>query len=196
MKRLLWLLPAVMAGQSAGSLFISTGPLANPARDLRASSTGDIVTIIVSDSASAIASGGTNSSRDSNGAAEVTRLLGNLAGAGGLANLIDFNNQRTLQGTGETTRDLTLTTTLSARVVATTLKGLLIVEGTKDITVNSERQHIALRGMIRPVDVSPANTVASNQISDLSVEINGKGVVNDAIKRPFFLFRILAGILP
>jgi flagellar basal body L-ring protein FlgH len=50
--------------------------------------------------------------------------------------------------------------------------------------------------MIRPVDVSPANSISSNQISDLTIEINGKGVVNDAIKRPFFLFRILAGILP
>ena len=72
----------------------------------------------------------------------------------------------------------------------------LPVEGSKDVIINSERQRVVVRGLIRPVDVSPANTVLSNQIADLSMEVNGKGVVGDAIKRPSILYRILTGFLP
>jgi flagellar L-ring protein precursor FlgH len=170
--------------------------LANPARDLRANAVGDVVTILVSDQASATATGGTNTSRQSEGNAQISSLAGVLAAGNPLASLLDFSNQRTIQGQGETTREMALTTTISARVVGVTLNGLLVVEGTKTTVVNSERQVIVVRGMIRPVDVTPANTIRSDQVSDLMLQVNGKGVVDDAIKRPFVLYRILLGLLP
>jgi flagellar L-ring protein precursor FlgH len=189
-------IPAALLAQSPGSLFTATGALANPARDLRAYGTGDIVTIVVADSASAAASGGTSSSRSSSSDNRIPALLGPVGAANPLLNLLSMSDSRALDGAGQTSRDLTFSTTLSARVVATTLNGLLAVEGTKLVTVNSERQVVTLRGYIRPVDISPANTISSNLISDLTVEINGKGVVNDAIRRPFVLYRILQGLLP
>ncbi len=190
------LLPAAMWAQSPGSLFTASGALSNAARDVRANAPGDIVTIVVSDQASATATGGTNTSRQSTGNAQISSLAGTLAAGNPLGSLLDFSNERKLQGQGETTRAMTLTTTISARVVATTLNGLLVLEGTKQTVVNSERQTIVVRGLIRPVDVTPGNIVRSDQISDLTLEVNGKGVVNDAIKRPFVLYRILLGLLP
>lgn len=181
---------------SPGSLFTATGRLADPIRDLRAGAVGDVITIVVSDSASAIATGGTNTQRNSSGTNEIGALIGTLSGTNPLANLLDFSNDRALQGQGSTSRDLVLTTTLSARVIAFTLSGLMVVEGTKEITVNSERQTVTLRGLVRPVDVSPSNTILSNQVSDLKVAVNGKGVVDDAIKRPFSLYRLFMGFLP
>jgi flagellar L-ring protein precursor FlgH len=193
---LLVLLPLTMSAQSPGSLFTTSGPLSNAARDLRASAPGDIVTILVSDQASATATGGTNTSRQSAGNAQISSLGGALAAGNPLGSLLNFANERTLKGQGETTRAMTLTTTISARVVATTLNGLLVVEGSKQTIVNSERQTIVVRGLIRPVDVTPGNIIRSDLISDLTLEVNGKGVVNDAIKRPFILYRILLGLLP
>jgi len=38
--------------------------------------------------------------------------------------------------------------------------------------------------------------VTSNQVADLSIQINGKGVIGDAVRRPFALYRILLGLLP
>lgn len=197
MKTILWiLLPFTINAQSPGSLFNASGPLSNAARDLRAHGTGDIVTIIVSDQASATATGATNTSRKSAASAQIPSLAGTLAAGNPLGNLLDLTSQQKLQGQGETNRGMTLTTTISARVVATTLNGLLVVEGTKQTVVNSERQTILVRGLIRSVDITPANTIRSDQLSDLSLEVNGKGVVNDAIKRPFILYRILLGLLP
>jgi flagellar L-ring protein FlgH len=74
--------------------------------------------------------------------------------------------------------------------------GYLVLEGAKDVMVNSEHQLVTVRGVVRPVDLSPGNTIRSDQIAQMEIKINGKGVVNDAIRRPFILYRILLGLLP
>ena len=52
-------------GASPGSLYSPAGRLADSARDLKAGQVDDIVTIVVSENASAVASGVTNSQRKS-----------------------------------------------------------------------------------------------------------------------------------
>jgi flagellar L-ring protein precursor FlgH len=53
-----------------------------------------------------------------------------------------------------------------------------------------------VRVVIRPVDLDTTNTISSNRIAQMDIEIEGKGVVNDAIRRPNFLYRFLLGLLP
>jgi flagellar L-ring protein precursor FlgH len=183
-------------GASPGSLFTASGQLSDWTRDLRASQFGDIVTIVVHENASAVASGVTNTSRKSTAKNGITALAGTLAAGNPLGNLADLSNAQQLQGTGQTSRNLTLLTTISARVVDVTPNGTLMIEGTKDVSVNSEKQTITVRGLVRPQDLTTANTVQSNFVADLQVHVNGKGVVGDAIKRPFFLYRLLLGMLP
>lgn len=187
---------AQQTGASAGSIFLATGPLANPARDLRASLVGDIVTIVVSDQANAVATGGSKTKRDSSASNQITALMGTLAPGSPLANLLNFARTQQLQGQGQTTRALTLTTTISAQVVATLGNGILLLEATKEITVNSERQVVAIKGYARQVDITPANTILSDQISNMTLSVNGKGIVDDAIKKRFSLFRIFTDFLP
>lgn len=71
-----------------------------------------------------------------------------------------------------------------------------MIEGSKTTLVNSENQSITVRGVIRPFDLSNANTIQSGSIAQLELKINGRGVVNDAIRRPNFLYRLLLGLLP
>ena len=101
-----------------------------------------------------------------------------------------------MSGDGTTSRETVLTTTLSARVTQVLPNGVLAVEGTKTVQVNSEQQIVVVRGLVRPADVSPANTVPSDRIASLEVRINGKGVVGDAVRRPFWLYRLILGLLP
>lgn len=183
-------------GGSPGSLFAPSGMFADAGRDLRAGSVNDVITIIVNENTSAVATGGTNTARTSTATAGITGLAGNLPATSALQNLLTTNNAQKLQGTGTTSRTSTLTTTVSARVVDVSPNGTLIVEGTKDLSVNSERQTITVRGLVRPADLTTANSVLSTQVANLEVHVNGKGVVNDAIKRPFFLYRLLLGLLP
>ncbi len=62
--------------------------------------------------------------------------------------------------------------------------------------MNSEQQAITVRGIIRNADITTNNTVSSPQIADMEIRLNGKGIVNDAIRRPNFLYRLLLGLLP
>ena len=74
--------------------------------------------------------------------------------------------------------------------------GNLLLEGAKEVQVNSERQAVMVRGVIRPADLAPGNVVTSDRLAQLEVRVNGRGVVGDAVRRPFFLYRILLGLLP
>lgn len=154
------------------------------------------MTIVVAERASAAARGSTNSSRKSSTSNSITSLLGATRAAGPLAKLAEVGGDTQLKGEGETSRETTLSTTLSARVTHVLPNGYLVVEGSKDIWVNSERQVVTVRGMVRPADLSSLNTIRSERLAQLEVRINGKGVVGDAVRRPFFLYRLLLGLLP
>jgi flagellar L-ring protein precursor FlgH len=195
MKVSLILLTSLLAcAQSPGSLYVAGGRLADAARDLRAAQIDDIVTIVVSESLSAVASGVTNTSRKSAATSNLNSLFGPANPR--LKNLLDVAGNQSLQGQGQTSRNMTLSTTISARVVEVKPNGDMVVEGTKDIAVNSEKQSIVVRGTVRAVDLNSANAVASNNVANMQIKVNGKGVVGDAVRRPFFLYRLLLGLLP
>jgi flagellar L-ring protein precursor FlgH len=198
MKYLLTLIIPVslFAQASPGSLFTPFGRLSDAARDNRASRVDDIVTIVVADNLSAVASGATKSSRKSSAQHQINAARGLLSTASKFANPLSLAGDQELAGTGATSRNMTLSTTVSARVIDVTSNGTLLVEGTKDIGVNSEKQTIKVHGFIRAEDVSSINTIFSTQVADLQVHVNGKGVVGDAIRRPNFLYRLLLGLLP
>lgn len=181
---------------SPGSIYSSGGILANAARDLRASQVDDLITILVADRSTALSKGVTNSSRKSSAKYGVTAAAGPLKAAGALPNLLGATGDNQLQGQGETSRENNLTTTLSARVTHVLPSGNLVVEGVKNVTVNSENQLVSIRGIVRVADISAGNLIRSDRLSDLEIRINGQGVVGDAIKRPFILYRLLMGLLP
>jgi len=184
------------AAASPGSLWRPGASLADLARDPRASQVNDLVTVVVSDKASAVAKGGTASARKSSAKHSVAALFGPTRAAGPWSNLAGGGGETQLQGQGETSRESELRTTLSARVTHVLPNGYLAIEGVKDIWVNSERQTVTVRGVIRPSDLSPANAVSSDRVAQLEIRVNGKGVVGDAVRRPFILYRILMGLLP
>jgi len=190
--------PAVApaAPSSPGSTFSASSPLLDLAADVHARNVGDLVTVVVFDQASATSQGATTQQRTSSANASISSLFGAKSPHNALQNLANMSGQQQLKGQGATSRQTTVSTTVSTRVVRVLPNGDLIVEGSKLISINSEYQTVSLRGVIRTVDLGPANSVNSNQVEDLEVRINGRGVVNDAIRRPNFLYRLFLGILP
>jgi len=181
--------------ESAGSLWIVSSPLGDLASDVRSRSVNDLVSIQVVESVSAVSGGQLASSRSSSLSANITQLGGIKSPTGALANLLGATSASTLAGAGSTTRTATITTMLAARVTHVLPNGYLVLEATKEIQVNSEKQVVTVRGVARPADLAN-NTVLSSNLADLEVQVNGKGVVGDAIHRPFILYRLLMSILP
>lgn len=179
-----------------GGIWAPGSRLADAARDMKASQIDDLITVLVVESASAVAKGTTKTARASSTKNTVGALAGITKAAGPLANLAGVSGDTQLSGQGTTSRDVVISTTLTARVSAVLPNGAMLVEATKDVEVNSERQTITVRGIVRPADVLSDNTVRSDRLGQLEVRVNGRGVVGDAIKRPFILYRILLGLLP
>jgi flagellar L-ring protein precursor FlgH len=179
-----------------GAIWVSGSRLADAARDVRASQVDDMLTVVVAESASAVVTGATKTSRVSSTKNSISALGGIKSATGALANLANTSGDTELNGQGTTSRTTSLSTTLTARVTHVLPNGGLVVEASKEIQVNSEHQVITVRGVVRPADIDTTNSVQSTRLAQLEVHVNGKGVVGDAIKRPFFLYRLLLGLLP
>ncbi len=188
--------PVVPPEPQPGAIWSPTARLNDLARDPRANQVDDIVTVVVTETINAAAGGASTTERASSANASITSLAGPRVATGALANLLAQSGDQKINGTGSTSRTATLTATLTARVVRVLPGGLLLIEGGKNLQVNSEQQDIFVRGIIRTADVSTNNTIPSTQIADMEIRVNGKGIVGDAVRRPNALYRFLLGLLP
>jgi flagellar L-ring protein precursor FlgH len=181
---------------SPGSLWNPSSNLSDLARDNRASQVDDLVTVLVAEKTSAVANGGAKTARASSANSSITALGGAKKSSSALANILGVTGNTSLNGSGTTSRDTTLTTNISARVIAVLPNGYLVVDAVKDVQVDSEHQLISIRGVVRPADITTANTVSSDKVAEMEIRVNGKGIINDAIHRPNFLYRLVLGLLP
>jgi flagellar L-ring protein FlgH len=187
---------AEAAPASPGSVWSASSRLADAARDVRASQVDDVLTIVVAEQASAVVTGATKSQRASSMSNSVTALAGVPKATAALPNLVEMSGNNKLDGQGTTSRTTTIATTLTSRVTHVLPNGVLVIEGSKDLQINSEWQTITVRGVVRPADIDTTNSVSSTRVGELEVRVNGKGVVGDAIRRPNVLYRLLMGLLP
>jgi flagellar L-ring protein FlgH len=108
---------------------------------------------------------------------------------------IDASSKNKFNGKGATSREGTLTGTISVIVTEVLPNGDLRIEGRRDVTVNSEKQLMTIAGIVRRVDVDTKNTVLSSAIADAKIEYSGLGVLDD-VQRPGWLVRVLDWIYP
>lgn len=186
------------ATPSPGSTWSNYSVMTDLTRDPRASRVDDVVTILVSESNSAVTTGATQTARKSSTSTSISAFPGikSPAATAALASLPKMSGDTELNGQGTTSRTTTLKTNLTARVTRVLPNGFLVIEGTKNVQINSEKQVVTVRGVVRPADLAADNTVPSQRIAQLEVKLDGKGVINDAIRRPNFLYRLLLGVLP
>lgn len=92
-------------------------------------------------------------------------------------------------GIGRTQRSGRLLAQLSVRVTEVNENGDLHVSGQQQLRINGEEQLITLSGLVRPNDISDANTVLSSRIAEARIEFAGKGFVSSQSK-PGWLARV------
>lgn len=179
-----------------GSVWTPVAQFADLGRDFIASRVNDLVTIIVNEQASAVSSGASQTARNSAASLTIPQIAGIKSPTGAATNFLNMTGANSLQGTGTTSRQTTISTTVSARVTHVLPNGYLVLEGSKSVTINSEAQVVTIRGVVRPADLATDNSVSSVRLAQMEVLLNGKGVVGDAIRRPNALYRFLLGLLP
>jgi flagellar L-ring protein FlgH len=181
--------------RTPGSIWSSEGRLVRLGTDAKAFRLHDVVSIVVSESLAASTDGQVKNSRSSNASSSITALFGALKAANNLQNLLGQNSASGLTAQGESTTNSSLATTFGAEVVDVLPNGMLVVQATRQLTFSQQTQLIRLRGLVRPEDVSAQNQVQSTAMTDLELEVTGRGIVNDSTYRQNPLVRLLEKIL-
>jgi flagellar L-ring protein precursor FlgH len=169
--------------------------LANTATDYKARSTGDLIVIRVVDNFSATANGTAQSQRSYSASSGLSNFVGSIPATSLWQNLFSPNSAETLNGKGQSALSSTLSLNLAGRVVEALPNGVMVVEAVRDLTVGNDRQTIVLRGLVKPGDIASDGSVLSTDIANLEAEIQGKGLVADATRRPNVVVRALLKVL-
>lgn len=170
--------------------------------DLRAKQVGDLVTVNIVETSSASKKATTRTGRESSINAGISNLMGYEEKLGKIGGPL-FDNETLLKasmtndfsGSGETSRNETMTASITATVVEVVPNGNLMIRGTREVGVNNENQLITLTGIIRPSDISPDNTILSSYIADARITYSGRGAVSDK-QRPGWLLRVVDFVWP
>jgi len=178
---------------SLGSIWVDSGRMASLSADYKAMTTGDLITVVVVQGVTSSNAGAVGTARTFNTSSGIDSVP--VLGVGAAQSLLGLHSAETLSGKGQASSATSLTTTLAGRVVAVLPSGNLVVEAERIINMNHEKQTIVLRGIVRRGDIGPNNTVASNTIGDLELEIKGKGVISDGVRPPHPVLRAILRIL-
>ena len=178
---------------TTGSLWNPDGRLANISSDYKAAHLHDTVTILIVHQTTAQSTGDANAQRQYSTSSAITALPGNLK-VTGVNPLLGANSAETLKGQGESSTTSTLQTSLAGEVIAVLPNGNLVLEAHREVYMNHERETAFVRGVVRQGDVSSTNTVPSTALSDLEIELKGKGLISDATRRPNIITRMLTWI--
>lgn len=96
---------------------------------------------------------------------------------------VDYRLDRELKTEGDSQREDSLTTRLTARIIDVKPNGLLVLEGRAQVQHDEETSEITITGLCRKEDVTADNTVLSTQIADKSVKVSNEGALRAAASR-------------
>jgi flagellar L-ring protein precursor FlgH len=169
--------------------------------DGKARRLGDIVTIMITENATASKQATTATGRSSEISAGIPNMLG-LEGSGiltknfaDLSNLINASVSSNFDGSGSTTRKESLSATITAKVVDVLANSNLRIEGRRNVKVNNEDQIVTVKGTIRQRDITADNTINSIYVADAQITYSGEGIISDR-QKPGWLMNVIDKLWP
>jgi len=159
--------------------------------DQRASKVGDIVTVNIDIDDSANTKNQSSSSRTSNSNLGVPNFLGLESSLGKIlpggydpANMINTNSGSSNAGAGAVNRSEKISLTIAAVVSGVLPNGNLVIQGTQEVRTNAELRQLTVAGIVRPEDISSANTIKHTQIAEARISYGGRGDISRVQKVP------------
>ena len=159
--------------------------------DQRASRVGDILTVQIDIDDSAKTTNATASSRTSGLKAGIPHLLGLESSLGKIlpggydpANALETNSSTSNAGGGSVNRAEKISLTIAAVVTGILPNGNMTIQGTQEVRTNTEVRQLTVAGIVRPEDISSANTIKHTQIAEARISYGGRGDISRVQKVP------------
>jgi flagellar L-ring protein precursor FlgH len=172
-----------LSPKTPGSLWTDNGKFSSLAMDYKAAHVGDLITVVVVQATTADNAASVSAARTLSASSSITALAAH-ASTSAVKNLFSPTSASSLAGKSQAATTSSLTTSLAGRVVAVLPSGVLVIEAERQLTMNNEKQTLLVRGLVRPSDVASDNSIASNSIGNLELELKGKGVLSDGVRPP------------
>jgi flagellar L-ring protein precursor FlgH len=148
----------------------------------------DILTVLIVESAKAGSQTGTNTDKKNSFGVETSRGGGALDFIPGMGASGGFSVG--YDGKAGTSREGNLVARVSARVIKVLDNGNLVIEGSKLVEINEEKEIIKISGVVRPQDIEANNIIYSYNVADARISYSGKGTVHDG-HRPGLVTKFL-----
>lgn len=155
-------------------------------RDPRASRIGDILTVQIAIGDEAKIDNSTSRSRKAASDSSLTNFLGLeselknvLPEAVDPSALTKLGGDTSTAGTGSVNRSEDIKLTVAAVVTQVLPNGNLIIQGHQEVRVNYELRELTISGIVRPEDITNANTISQTQIAEARISYGGRGQISD-----------------
>lgn len=159
--------------------------------DQRARNIGDILTVSIRIDDRAQTSNTTSRSRSNDISGGVTNFFGlenslGRAFPGGFdpQNLVGLEGASNANGTGSVSRAERVDLTIAAVVTDILSNGNLVIQGRQEVRTNRELRELTVAGIVRPEDISSANTIAHTQIAEARISYGGRGDISRVQSTP------------
>ena len=158
--------------------------------DIRARRVGDIITVLLTENTNASKKASTSTSKDTALELDSPTLFGREFRFDLARPFSSSKKNATLQtsvsgansfdGEGDSAQSNSLTGNITVTVSEVLPNGNLIVQGQKRLTINQGDEYVQFAGIVRPLDITPDNTVLSTKVADARIAYVGDGMVADA----------------
>jgi len=163
--------------------------------DIRARRVGDVINVILDERTDATKTASTNANKGTSiGLPSPTLFGGKLPGVVGELLTNDISTSADFGGTADSSQSNRLNGSVAVVVDKVLSNGNLWIRGQKQLTLNQGREIVRVAGLIRPTDITPQNTIQSNQIADASITYGGSGLLADT-NRAGWLTRVFTSPL-
>jgi flagellar L-ring protein precursor FlgH len=155
--------------------------------DRKASSVGDLVMVKISEKLTDTDQGKTSSTKGTDEDVKSgTGILSFLRAFG-------FGTASSMNGNTKIERTKKMDMLVSCIVTDVMPNGNMVIQGERSMVSGAERMNVRYSGVVRPQDVTHANTVDSSRVANAELIFNGKGIITRT-QRPGIINQILQAI--
>jgi flagellar L-ring protein precursor FlgH len=162
------------AMQNNGSIYLASHSK-NWFEDIKARQVGDLLTVILDEQTDASKQASTGITKETSTEIAAPTILGQDVKLGGDPMSTSLESENDFSGKADSSQSNKLQGSITVTVSRVLPNGNLVVQGEKWIAINQGEEYVRLRGIVRPIDVTPSNSVLSTQVGNAQITYRGKG---------------------
>lgn len=177
--------PKVAQAISTGSIY-SAANADNWFGEKKTYQVGDVITVVLDESMDADSTSKNSASKKTKTDVLSPLQIAKWGSAGGLLSEdMQEENEVSAEGSGVLDQSATFKGTMTAQIVEVYSNGNLLIRGEKIVTFSSGSEVVQVKGVIRPEDIQPDNSIQSKRLANAQISYKGIGANANAQRVPW-----------